>query len=168
MMLRMQRSHVILGVLFIAWIATGFDPLRTQYGITIDTWNKLSGLTMEERMAGYDPVAFPVARDVAAGVPERGCVTVLAYISPDMKEYYQRRLPYLLYPRQVWLYTNSRAQRADCEFLTVFRDSRGNLARSPFSGRWDEAELSTRLASFTRVHSGESADVYRVDSTPAR
>ena len=117
-----------------------------------------------------DPVAIQVARDVAAGVPDTGCVTVLAYAGEDARAYYRGRLAYLLYPRQVRLAVNSRAGNGDgdCEFLSVFRDTAANLRQSPFAGRWDQAELDQRLAGLPLVHQGERAAVYRIPPVQGR
>ncbi len=113
-------------------------------------------------------MAIQVARDVAAGVPERGCVTVLAYAGDDARAYYRGRLAYLLYPRQVRLALNSGAGAGDCEFLSVFRDTAANLRQSLFAGRWDQAELDRRLAGLPLIHQGERAAVYRVSPVQGR
>ena len=135
--------------------------LSNQWERTVDTWGKLSDLSVEERELQADPVAVQVARDIAAGVPKGGCVTVLAYVGPDAATYYRGRLAYLLYPRRVRLAPRSRFGAGDCEYVAVFRDTPQNLRSSPFASRWNQEELDQRLATFEPVYRGAMAQVFR-------
>lgn len=157
-----MRPNAVLAIVFTAWVAFAWPAMRSQAAKTLSTWDRLAPLSGQERALAVDPMAIQVARDVAVGVPDTGCVTVLAYAGEDARAYYQGRLAYLLYPRQVRLAVNSRAGAEDCEFLSVFRDTAANLRQSSFAGRWDQAELDQRLAGLPLVHQGERAAVYRV------
>ena len=134
-------------------MALAAPVLSTQFSRSVEAWEKFSGLSAEERDLRADPVAVQVARDIAAGVPEDGCVTVLAYAGADASDYYRGRLAYLLYPRQVRLFPRSRARTEGCRYLAVFRDTAGNLRGSPFQGRWDQGELDAWLAKLEQVTS---------------
>lgn len=159
---------MVLAIVFTVWVAFAWPAVRSQASKTLSTWDRLAPLSRQERALAVDPVAIQVARDIAAGVPDTGCVTVLAYAGEDARAYYQGRLAYLLYPRQVRLAVNSRAGAGDCEFLSVFRDTAANLRQSPFVGRWDQAELDQRLAGLPLVHQGERAAVYRIPPVQGR
>lgn len=156
-----------MATIFVVWMALAAPVLSTQFGRSIETWEKFSGLSAEERDLRADPVAIQVARDVAAGVPGDGCVTVLAYAGADAADYYRGRLAYLLYPRRVRLFPRSQARTEGCGYLAVFRDTAGNLRGSPFQGRWNQAELDALLRSLEQVHCGELAQVYRLESGAA-
>ncbi len=164
--MRLTRPNVVLAIVFTAWAAFAWPALRSQAAKTLSTWDRLAPISGQERALAVDPVAIQVARDVAAGVPETGCVTVLAYAGEDARAYYQGRLAYLLYPRRVRLAVNSRAGDGngdgDCEFLSVFRDTAANLRQSPFASRWDQAKLDQRLDGLPLVYQGERVAVYRV------
>jgi hypothetical protein len=157
---------VVLAIVFTAWVAFAWPAVRSQGSKTLSTWYRLAPLSGQERALAIDPVAIQVARDIAAGVPDTGCVTVLAYAGEDARAYYRGRLAYLLYPRHIRLAANSRAGdgsgNGDCEFLSVFRDTAANLRQSPYTGKWDQAELDQRLANLPLVHQGQRAVVYRV------
>lgn len=164
---RLRRApEITLAAVFVIWIALAAPVLSHQLGRTVDAWDKLSGLSAEERELRSDPVAVQVARDIEAGVPADGCVTVLAYAGPDAADYYRGRLAYLLYPRQVRLVPRSGigagASAGDCEYVAVFRDTPQNLRASPFAGRWDQQELDERLAALETVERGVMAQVFRV------
>ena len=150
-----------MAAVFLIWIALAAPVLSNQWERTLDAWGKLSDLSVEERELRTDPVAVQVARDIAAGVPTGGCVTVLAYAGPDAAAYYHGRLAYLLYPRRVRLFPRSHAGGGDCEHIAVFRDTPQNLRGSPFAGRWNQEELDQRLAALEPVHRGAMAQVFR-------
>jgi hypothetical protein len=132
-----------------------------------EQWNRssqlrgmLAGKTIAERASRLDNPAFDVAHEIAAVVPATACVGVLAYAGPDAIVYYDSRLDYLLYPRRVRLAASSGALFERCKFLAVFRDTPANLATSPFSGQWDDAALSVRLAGLELLHRGDQVEVY--------
>ena len=150
-----------LAAVFVVWMALAAPILSNQWERTLDAWGKLSDLSVEERELQADPVAVQVARDIAAGVPKGGCVTVLAYVGPDAATYYRGRFAYLLYPRRVRLFPRSHAGAGDCEHIAVFRDTPQNLRGSPFAGRWNQEKLDQRLAAFEPVYRGAMAQVFR-------
>jgi len=163
-----RAPEIALAVIFAVWIALAAPVFSHQWGRTAEAWEKLSGLSVEERELRADPVAVQVGRDIEHGVPSAGCVTVLAYAGPDAADYYRGRLAYLLYPRRVRLVSRSRSGAGDCEYLAVFRDTPGNLRSSPFQGRWNQEELDERLASLTPVHRGVIARVFRIPEAGGR
>ncbi len=165
---RLRRApEITLATVFVVWMALAAPVLSTQLGRSVEAWEKFSGLSAEERDLRADPVAVQVARDVAAGVPEGGCVTVLAYAGGDAADYYRGRLAYLLYPRRVRLFPRSRARTEGCGYVATFRDTEANLRGSPFQGRWDQAELDAWLGTLEQVHHGELAQVYRLEGGAA-
>ena len=165
---RLRRApEITLAAVFVVWMVLAAPILSTQLGRSAKAWETFSGLSAEERDLRADPVAVQVARDVAAGVPEDGCVTVLAYVGADAAEYYRGRLAYLLYPRRVRLFPRSRARTEGCGHLAVFRNMAGNLRGSPFQGRWDQGELDAWLETLEQVHRGELAQVYRLEDGEA-
>jgi len=165
---RLRRApEITLATVFIVWMALAAPVLSTQFGRSIEAWEKFSGLSAEERDLRADPVAVQVVRDIAAGVPGDACVTVLAYAGADAADYYRGRLAYLLYPRRVRLFPRSRARTEECGYLAVFRDTAANLRGSPFQGQWDQAELDAWLGTLEQVHRGELAQVYRLGSGAA-
>jgi hypothetical protein len=144
-----------------AWILTATPALLEQRGRSEQLENIVRGKSREEAAATLDNPAVPVTQAVAAAVPERSCVLLLAYAGPAAIDYYNARFDYLLYPRRVAVQADSRFELGDCEYLAVFRDTPSNLATEPFAGSWDENELQQALAGFERVDAGQAVKIYR-------
>lgn len=141
-------------------LALAVPPLAEQWRAWGDLAPRLDGRNLDERLALFDTPGYPVAQAIAANVPEEGCVMVAAYAGPDAVNYYQARLPYFLYPRRVHLRADSGVTAEDCRYLAVFRDTRQNLAASPFSGTWEQETLDARTGAMERVHGDTLVTIY--------
>lgn len=156
------RPNAVLYLVVALWAALALPSLAEQWESSARLRGLLAGKSYEERASLVDHPAYPVARQIAAAVPERGCVTVLAHAGPEALDYYNARFDYLLYPRRVQAFADSGAEMEDCQYLAVFRDTEQNLAASPFAGRWDEAEIDARTAEAEPVARGSAVSVYQL------
>ncbi len=157
-----KSPQLVLAALLVAWLALAAPPLRTQIDKTLRTRTLFEGRGAAERTSLLDNPGFRVAQEIGAAVPPNGCVVVLAYAGPAAIDYYQSRFAYYLYPRKVLVFDAVSATAGDCRYLAVFRDTPRNLANEPFAGRWNQADLSSRLSTLDPVQSGDLARVYRV------
>lgn len=157
----LRPNSVLYGVLAL-WAALALPSLAEQWRNSERLRGMLAGKSYEERASLVDHPAYPVARQIEAAVPERGCVTVLAHAGPDALDYYNARFDYLLYPRRVQAFADSGAAMGECDYLAVFRDTPQNLEASPFQGRWDEAEVERRIAGAEPVARGSVVSVYHL------
>ncbi len=159
-----RAEQALLGVVALTAIIAA-PALAEQWAAASEARRLLAGLSREDRAAALDNPAVPVAREIAAAVPEDGCVTVLAYAGPAAIDYYNPRLDYLLYPRRVQVFADSAAAVEaavdGCEYVAVFRDTPQNLAAEPFAGTWEADALDARLRGLKKVGAGAGVAIYR-------
>jgi hypothetical protein len=159
--LSLSRPALALYVLTGVYALIAAPALLEQWGRQSAFLDSVGRLTAAERAQALDNPAVPVAERIAAATPAHGCVTVLAYAGPAAIDYYNARLDYLLYPRQVQVYADTGAGLEGCETFAVFRDTPQNLALEPFQGEWDDAELAERIRAAERVGGDQIVTVYR-------
>lgn len=145
-----------------AWAVIAAPALVQQWSRAAELESRLGGKSLRERVSLLDNPASPLAETLARAVPASGCLTVLAYAGPAAVEYYNARLDYLLYPRRIQVFADSRAEQEGCDFLAVFRDTARNLAAEPFAGSWDSEALEARVSGLERVSSDSLVRLYRV------
>jgi len=156
------QPNLVLYLVLALWAALALPGLAEQWETSARVRELLAGKSYEERASLVDHPAYPVARQIEAAVPERGCVTILAQAGPEALDYYNARFDYLLYPRRAQAFADSSAEMAGCDYLAVFRDTPQNLQASPFEGRWNEAEIEARTAEAEPVARGSAVTVYRL------
>jgi len=142
-------------------LVAALPGLSSRLQISLGSWQTLGQLSSLELARAIDSAAFPLAEEIAAHVPEDGCVSVLAYAGADAVEYYRSRLAYLLYPRRSLVVPRTGGGLNDCGYVAVYRDTPENLAGSPFAGRWDQQRLDERTAELELVSSSRRVLIYR-------